>query len=621
MKEEVLQYALDRFPHELVEVVIDLGEVPFPELTQLRSMDEETRARVLADRVESIEAGQDEFLRYLERIGAKVGSTPGIVNHRQAWIPPGAIHDVLDHPDVKAVYPAWQPMIALYDGEETRQETFLSEYWNHGIKGETGGRVNLASYGGDDIKIGIVETAWIDRLVCCSRILSGHPGWQDWTSGPSRVRIESVCGDPPGNGYCTLWQDPPNYPDRAFHGTWVASIAAGDITQGQDPNVTNSLQRKRRSGIAPEASLFYLSVITTGDLATAIAWAFLWGADVINLSMAIQDCGCGAAADCGGVNDVIRWVTEGGALVVAAAGNLSPDGTPQCTATPTCNVCYPATRPEVISVGNVDTPGSIDYDVAQIADDSSTGWVRAGVGGQYGGYFPDGVDIPAVSLAAPGTRSLYFGDFDPDAGIYTYGTEEHSGTSFAAPVVSGGAGLVREELGSSVADARMLKAQVLAMGDGTGAEEPTAGVKVGTSEVYGPAGKVKFHPWSEVVQPANRARRTFVINENDLVIFNRVGGSGPLSSSVTEWKMAAFIDAPDLTQVPYILISYWDVCSGSHELIAYDFSPGLERYISVESPVVDSACIEIRMLGYSVPPGGVEVFVVDYYHSGDPSEH
>ena len=70
---------------------------------------------------------------------------------------------------------------------------------------------------------------------------------------------------------------------------------------------------------------------------------------------------------------------------------------------------------------------------------------------------------------------------------------------------------MREELGSSVADARMLKAQVLAMGDGTGAQEPTAGVKVGTSEVYGPAGKVKFHPWSEVVQPANRARRTFVI--------------------------------------------------------------------------------------------------------------
>ncbi len=87
----VLEYALDRFPHELVEVVIDLGEVPFPELTQLRSMDEETRGRVLADRVESIEAGQSEFVRYLERIGAKAGSTPGIVNHRQAWIPPEAI--------------------------------------------------------------------------------------------------------------------------------------------------------------------------------------------------------------------------------------------------------------------------------------------------------------------------------------------------------------------------------------------------------------------------------------------------------------------------------------------------------------------------------------------------
>lgn len=59
MKEMVLDYALDRFPHELVEVVIDLGDVPFPELKQLRSMDEETRGRLLAERVERIEAGQE----------------------------------------------------------------------------------------------------------------------------------------------------------------------------------------------------------------------------------------------------------------------------------------------------------------------------------------------------------------------------------------------------------------------------------------------------------------------------------------------------------------------------------------------------------------------------------
>ena len=215
MKEMVLDYALDRFPHELVEVVIDLGDVPFPELKQLRSMDEETRGRLLAERVERIEAGQEEFVQYLESIGAKAGGTPGIVNHRQAWIPPEAIEDVLWHPDVKAVYPAWQPMIALYDGEETRQETFLSEYWDHGIRGETGGRANLASYGGNDIKIAIVESQYW-QLFAPNRIRGTHSGWQDWASGPSRMQNRSLRVSCPGIGYCSLVAGPSGCSESCF---------------------------------------------------------------------------------------------------------------------------------------------------------------------------------------------------------------------------------------------------------------------------------------------------------------------------------------------------------------------------------------------------------------------
>ncbi|HET6415177.1 MAG TPA: S8 family serine peptidase [Polyangiales bacterium] len=611
----VLEYAENRATDEPIEVVLDMGDLPFPELPQLQAMDAASRDRVLADRKALIEREQQGIKAYLDQLGARTTKPVGLLNHLQAWIAPDAIADVAAHPDVKAIHPAWQPIILLYDQEEVRKATFLSEYWDQEIKGESKSRICEPAAGYEDIKIAVVEAS-ISSFVL-NRLNRVHPGWGDCVFGSceSRVRAELNCSFVSEDlDACLPWTG--DLQTLANHGTWVTSIAAGDLTQGQDPRTTDPDEQRRRTGIAPEASILYLNASSTGFVAAAVATAFLLGADVINLSLAVTECAfdlTDLTADCGGLNQVIRTVTKGGALVVAAAGNENSEQG-RCEPTSGCSVCYPAVRPEVLAVGNVETSQGIDYDLAEIAENSSRGFARVGVGGQHSADYPSGVDIPVVSIAAPGNLCAYFNNDD------TYDEVGRSGTSFSAPVISAAAGLVREEFGPAVWDARMLKSHVLTMGDGSGADVSQPGVAVGTSSVWG-TGRVKMHPFDAMQSPKGLAHRSFRIHENERVLFHAADTKGDaLEPDVTQWKMGMYIDWPDLSTIPYLLISYWNTCNRPR-LIAADLNPGLERHVVLESPAIDQACLEIRVYGYSVPAGGVEVFVTDYYHSGDPSEH
>lgn len=613
MEAYVLAHAAQSDAEESVEVVLDLGELPFPELRDLQTMDSASRRRVLSDRKALIEREQESIQAYLHQLGVRTSRPVGLLNHLQAWVPPHAMPDVAALPDVKAIYPAWQPVELLYDHEELRQATFLSEFWELDIKGEFGSQSCDGATGYEDIKIAVVEGA-IATMFFPNRVNSVHPGWQDceFASCESRIRVQLDCYAAEGDDLDACLPSSGAPQELGNHGTWVASIAAGDITQGQDPNTTDPDVRRRRTGIAPEASILYFTAGSTGFVAAAVMQAFVLGADVINLSIAVTECAFALEANCGGLNQVIRTVTKGGTLVVAAAGNENPHG--HCEPSPGCNVCYPAIRPEVLSVANVETTSGIDYDEADIATSSSRGWARVGISGRHAALYPQGVDIPVVSIAAPGNLCSYFGSKD------AYVEAGQSGTSFAAPVVSAAAGLIREEFGIAVRDARMLRSHILAMGDASGAETPDPGVAVGTSNLWG-TGRAKFHAFDAMQGPKALAHRSFEIRENEQVSFYAANTSGDaFEPEVTQWKMGMYIDSPDLGTIPYLLVTYWNTCNRPH-LIAADLEPALDRHAVFESPAVDEACLEIRVYGYSVPAGGVEVFVTDYYHAGDPTEH
>ena len=177
----------------------------------------------------------------------------------------------------------------------------------------------------------------------------------------------------------------PTDPAKALHGTRVASlIAAGRNQVGI-------------VGVAPAATIVPVTALDadgmgdTSTVARAIIAAANVGARVINLSL--------GGPDRDPVLDrAARYATSKGAVVVAAAGNSLQDGSPPQ---------YPAASPTVVGVGSVDAVG------------------RGSLFSNRGGY---------LDLAAPGEGIL--GAMPPSG--YGRGT----GTSFAAPQVSGALALV-----------------------------------------------------------------------------------------------------------------------------------------------------------------------------------
>ena len=231
------------------------------------------------------------------------------------------------------------------------------------------------------------------------------PGAWDTTLGDSDVTIavvdEGIKYDHPdlegnmadGNGRDFVDDDSDPYPDELtdengddtweYHGTHVAGIAAArtDNSAGV-AGVSNATLLSVRA--LDETGSGYIS-----DIADGIQWAADNGADVINLSL-----GGGGYSET--LQSAVAYAQGEGVLLVAAAGNDSGG-----------SVSYPAAYSECIAVSALDPDGSL-------APYSSTG--------------------PEIELAAPGTRLLSTWTDD--------GYNSISGTSMAAPVVSGVAALV-----------------------------------------------------------------------------------------------------------------------------------------------------------------------------------
>ncbi|HEY6032154.1 MAG TPA: S8 family serine peptidase [Gaiellaceae bacterium] len=205
--------------------------------------------------------------------------------------------------------------------------------------------------------------------------------------------------------------------DGAGHGTFVASIAAGSSTT--------------HPGVAPTAPLVNLRVMDdqgkamTSDVIAAADW-ILQNKDQYNIRVANFSLLSAAANSFkfDPLDHAVERLWFAGVTVVAAAGN-------QGNGTRLPMDFAPANDPFVITVGALwthDTQAAADDDVAPFS--------------AYG-YTADGFAKP--DLSAPGRYMT--GAVSPDAYLYTAkadrvvepGYLNISGTSFAAPVVSGAA--------------------------------------------------------------------------------------------------------------------------------------------------------------------------------------
>lgn len=187
--------------------------------------------------------------------------------------------------------------------------------------------------------------------------------------------------------------------DGHGHGTHVAGIvgAARNNAQGI-------------AGVAPDTRLMILRIFgrpdvpndadgKESDIALAVLYAADNGADVINMSL-------GGDLDVPALREAVRYAINRGIVVIAAAGNTGG------------KVLYPARYPEVIAIASID---SNDKRVAS------------------SGYGPE------ISLSAPGAGIL---STSRPAGGSCASFQQYywtcSGTSMAAPFVSGTAALIYE---------------------------------------------------------------------------------------------------------------------------------------------------------------------------------
>ena len=200
-------------------------------------------------------------------------------------------------------------------------------------------------------------------------------------------------------GACVLSYCPNSYQDDNGHGTHVAGIIAA-----KDNDIGTV-------GVAPDASIYAVKVLdrygegNVSDILSGIEWAMKHRVDIINLSLA-------APEDAPALKAAIRKAYESGILVVAAAGNNGyANGTGD-------TVEYPAKYDSAIAVSAVNKENvRLPY--------SATG--------------------PAIEVAAPGEGVYSTVPVALDGDGRRDGYTHMSGTSMAAPFVTGVLALYKQQ--------------------------------------------------------------------------------------------------------------------------------------------------------------------------------
>jgi len=211
-------------PAELVEIYIDAVAVPetplgrhvsasidwLPESEKLDAVDERIEAR--KKEVASLQA---QLLSALANMGAQDIEGFWLTGNAFARVPAGKLSSLLAHGDVRGLYlnqPIAVASPTTWDGYDMRAWSGLNTgaFLSNGYNGEAAG--------GKTLKLAVIDT-YLD---------TDHPGFDDYSWGSSRVLNSYNCNNNP----CTSPAPTPLW-GIDTHGTTVAGLAAGDITEGQ----------------------------------------------------------------------------------------------------------------------------------------------------------------------------------------------------------------------------------------------------------------------------------------------------------------------------------------------------------------------------------------------------
>jgi serine protease AprX len=290
----------------------------------------------------------------------------------------------------------------------TNKVTGASSVWQG-----TGGLLGIGSipgYNGSGTTVAVVDSGIAPHTALGSRVIA---------------RVNLVSDEPQTSG------------DPYGHGTHVAGIIGGNTTAARF--VTPGFA----GGSAPDVSLVDVRVLgrdgsgLTSDVIAGIDWAIAnrltYKIRVINLSLG-HTVAEPAAAD--PLCQAVERAVAQGIVVVASAGNY---GQTETGAPILGGITSPGNSPFAITVGAIDTNGTADASDDKIAPYSSRG--------------PTKYDLTVKpDVLAPGTRIVsleseksYLSATYPQWHVAGSGNNAYlrlSGTSMAAPVVSGGVALL-----------------------------------------------------------------------------------------------------------------------------------------------------------------------------------
>lgn len=271
-------------------------------------------------------------------------------------------------------------------------------------------------------------------------------GWNFWQSGDIFNGEEPVQNNNPIG-------------DFNDHGTFVAGLAAADTDNGIGMAGTGF--RAQYMPVRIGGTQQYPRNVPFGPY--GVLYAAINGADIINCSFGSPNFSFFFA-------DIVQAATDMGSLVVAAAGNNANDVP-----------FFPASYDVVLSVG------------AELGDLSGR---RANFSSY--GYF---VDVFAVGQSVLGTSFI----FNENTGAYTDVYRRSSGTSFAAPIVSGLAALIRHAHPDW--SPQRIAAQIRSTATSLDSQNPGLRSRMGT-------GSIHAHRAVTDIQPAIILESFEVVNRN-----------------------------------------------------------------------------------------------------------
>jgi hypothetical protein len=497
------------------------------------------------------------------------------------------------------------------DGMGTRH--FVTD----GYSGWSNGRA------GDHVRVGIVEIAFAGTTDN-NFLNANHYGFRyPWNA--SRVRGIYVCG----TGACV--STPGATSVYANHGTRVTQIIAGDIESFSDPNVSDPVEQRRRSGISPGSEIYYYGMgqnaLNCQGTFAAIEAAIDDGVDILNMSFQLSCNVCSRFCDPCGLNTALSNAAGTGMLTVSAIGNsLSPPPVG------TCDAAYPASRRDGLAVGFLHSSNAgqaaIPYNSQRISDTLGAAQDIQGSssrGGMPVRLFTGGMQRFAVAdLAAPGSYETNWYLTPP--GSYGGTPLWSEGSSWAAATVTGAAAVMRHAgnaMGFWFNDARALLVNMLLMGDGYQYDFNGGSFRPVGFDPRSGAGRVHMHHPDDLVQPAGWGWHRFVLSQGQVATFP-VGDPGAEDSRVRQWKSAMTWVESDYDNIADIILSVHNTCApaGQSSFVDNDVSFDIRKRIVLSSANISGRCLEGRVEAWGIPAGQTRtVYVADYFHSGDPTAH